>query len=628
MNTFFAFLFSLILFGNETVTVIPSVEPDSADPGDVVTLSLTIDIPDGFHVYGSESEAGIPISITLSDSTFFTPAGPLEEPEPTMHYDEIMEVDVPWLNGEIELNLPVRIESAASGQRTIEGTFGFQLCDATSCRIPDETAFSAPIRVTGEPGSEGTSGIAPPVVPPPVLELPVSQDRGNIETNAEESTGGDSVRVLAKFVGYEPDENAFLSFLKLEGSHEVETATSAVGLWAFIGGAIVAGILSIFTPCVFPMIPITVSFFSRMAGGGKRQAVGLAATYSGGIIFAYTAIGLLISVALGASGVQDVASSPWLNLVLAAVLFFFTFNLLGMFEIRVSSSGMGGGSREGMWGKMIQVLLMALAFTMASFTCTAGFVGALLVAASQGDVFWPLLGMLVYSTAFALPFFFLALFPSWLASLPQSGGWMNRIKVTMGILIFVAAFKFLTNVDMVWGFHIINRDLVLTIWVVSFFLLGFYLLGKIRLPHDDTEQSSVSVPRFILAIFVFVLAIHLTTGLGGKEIWSPINGLLPPEWYGKDVAEEMWSEDYDDALAEARRVDKLVFVDFSGYTCVNCKLMEHNIFTLPKVRSELDTFVRIRLMTDGGPDKKRNQQLARELGGTTALPLYVILDPN
>jgi thiol:disulfide interchange protein DsbD len=306
-------------------------------------------------------------------------------------------------------------------------------------------------------------------------------------------------------------------------------------------------------------------------------------------------------------------------------LVFFTLNLLGMFEIRVSSGGMGASQRQGRAGRVVTVLLMALGFTLASFTCTAGFVGALLVAASQGEVSWPLIGMLAYSTAFAFPFFLLALFPGWLASLPQAGGWMNRIKVTMGFLIFAAAFKFLSNADAVLRWGLLSRTTVLTIWVITFLFLGLYLLGKLRLPHDDPEPGAISVPRMFTALASLALALHLGFGLAGKPVWRPLDGLLPPPEAG--VAEE-WPEDYDAAVVQATREGKPVFVDFSGYTCTNCKLMEHNIFTLPAVQQEFKRFVRVRLYTDGGPDKKRNQRLAQELGGTLALPLYAILEPG
>ncbi len=621
--TFLALFILITLAGaEEKVEVSALLNPDVLVPGGEAMLFIAATIPDGFHVYGLDSQVGIPISVELEDSSRFMPLGQLQEPEPDYHFDELMKVKVPWHSGTLKLRLPLQISTAtAPGMLSLEGRFGFQLCDATSCRIPAETTFSVQLTVEGE-SAEAASPVGI-IAPPPVLDITGAQadiQETPPSTDAESS----EPKVLARFVGYEPSEKKFLSFLQLEASQEAQPGSK--GFWTFIGAAIIAGLLSILTPCVFPMIPITVSFFSRMAGGGRRQMVGLAATYSGGIIFAYTAIGLIVSVALGASGVQDIATSPWLNLVLAAVLIFFTLNLLGMFEIRISTGGMGTPQREGACGKIVSVLLMALAFTLASFTCTAGFVGALLVAAAQGDVLWPLVGMLAYSTAFALPFFFLALFPSWLSSLPQSGGWMNRIKVTMGFLIFVAAFKFLSNADMVWNLNILKRETVLTVWVVSFLLLGLYLLGKIRLPHD-AEQSAVSVPRLMIVLFSLALSLHLAFGLGGKEVWLPLNGLLPPEWYGKDIAKEHWPEDYDGALAEARQQDKLLFVDFSGYTCVNCKLMEHKVFSLPRIRTELDKFVRVRLYTDGGPDKKRNQRLAQSLGRSTALPLYVILDP-
>lgn len=619
-------LFSVLAAADETVHVSASVSPGQASPGETVTLRVDATIPKGFHIYGLSPPdmSGVPTTIDLGDSSSFVPHGEPAEPPPDFHYDEIFEVDVPWHKGEVSFSLLLQISpSVVGGRNKIAGRFGYQLCDERSCRIPTDVPFSAELTIEG--GTVSTAAVAEAAITPAVtLDLP-SGTPIDSATGVEAKAVSSGVHVVAKFIGYDPSEENFLRFLRSGESRE--EATQAKGLWAFIGAAIAAGFLSILTPCVFPMIPITVSFFSNMAGGNRRESAGLAALYSGGIIFTYTAIGVLFSVLLGAGGIQNIAASPIMNLVLAAVLMFFTLNLLGMFEIRISTGGMGAGQREGRGGRVISVLLMALAFSLASFTCTAGFVGALLVAASQGDVFWPLLGMLVYSLSFALPFFFLALFPSWLASLPQSGGWMNRIKVTMGILIFVACFKFLSNVDAVWDLDVLSREAVLTIWVAAFFLLGFYLLGKIRFPHDDPEPGPVSVPRFLFAVLVLAFSVHLVFGLAGNDLWAPLNGLLPAPTHEAGALAEEWPEDYDVALDHARRQNKMVFIDFTGYTCTNCKLMEHKVLSRPAVQSELERFVPVRLYTDGGPDKKRNQELAKDLAGSLALPLYVILDP-
>jgi len=602
--------------GQESVVVAASVSPQQATPGGEILLTVKATIPAGFHIYGINPPelSGIPTSLSLEDSASFVPAGSLTEPQPTTHYDEIFEVDVPWHGGQPAFQLPLRLSpTLGPGVHAVRGLFGYQLCDEKSCRIPADVPFSATVTVAG--GTPPTQASPPLIVPAITLDLPVPEEP------PAASEGG--MKVLAKFVGYDPSEERFLAFLRSQ--QDAVKSDERTGILPFLGGAILAGLLSILTPCVFPMIPITISFFSRMASGSKRESVILAGTYSVGIIVAYTAIGLLVSILLGAGGVQNIAASPIMNLVLAAVLVFFTLNLLGMFEIRVSSGGMGATQRTGRAGRIVTVLLMALGFTLASFTCTAGFVGALLVAASQGEVSWPLIGMLAYSTAFAFPFFLLALFPGWLASLPQAGGWMNRIKVTMGFLIFAATFKFLSNVDAVLQWGLLSRTTVLTIWVITFLFLGLYLLGKLRLPHDDPEPGAVSVPRMFLSLASLALALHLGFGLTGRPVWGALDGLLPAPEAG---AAEEWPEDFDAAVAQGRKEGKPVFVDFSGYTCTNCKLMEHKVFTLPAVAQELKRFARVRLYTDGGPEKKRNQRLAQELGGTLALPLYVILEPG
>ncbi len=606
---------SLQTAGQESVVVSATVEPAVVDPGGEVLLRIKATIPRGFHIYGVNppEASGVPTSVTLEDSLSFRPVGPLREPEPVIHYDEVFEVHVPWHGGEPVFTLPLRVfDSLTPGRHTLRGYFGYQLCDERSCRIPAEVQFEAPLtvrQVSSTPSEE-----PPAIVPAITVVVPSPPDSATPKERAP--------KVVGTFVGYDPTGENFLAFLR--SKQGTVTGVRQRGTLPFVGAAILAGLLSLLTPCVFPMIPITVAFFTRMASGGRGESLLLAATYAAGIVAAYTAVGVVVSVVWGSSGVQSVASSPVTNLALAAVLLFFTLNLLGVFEIRLSAGPMGTPQRQGRTGRLLAVLLMALGFSLASFTCTAGFVGALLVAASQGEVWWPLVGMLAYSVAFAAPFFLLALFPAWLSSLPQAGGWMNRVKVSMGFIVFAATFKFLANADAVAGWGILGRPAVLTIWTVTFLFLGLYLLGAFRLPHDDPAQGALSVPRMFASLASCAVALHLAFGLAGHDVWAPLNGLLPPP--ETKVGEE-WPQDFDTALAEARHRGLPLLIDFSGYTCTNCKLMEQRVFTLPAVERELSKFVRVRLYTDGGPDKRRNQRLAQELGGTLALPLYVILQP-
>jgi len=276
---------------------------------------------------------------------------------------------------------------------------------------------------------------------------------------------------------------------------------------------------------------------------------------------------------------------------------------------------------------------MALTFTLTSFTCTVQFVGLLLVAASQGDYFRPALGMVVFSTAFAFPFFFLALFPQYLAQLPKSGGWLNSIKFIMGFLELGAAMKFISNTDLVWQWGIFTKQVVLAVWVIISIMMGLYLLGKIKLPHDS-DIDFISVPRLVLSIIFISFGLYLSGGVFGRPIHGLIDSYLPPvigtaQNNDDDSKQEhfAWINDLQEGLSEANKVNKPLFIDFTGYTCTNCRWMETNIFVEPEVQSLFDEFVLVQLFTDGGPNHRENQKMEIDRFGTAALPFYVVLSP-
>ena len=277
---------------------------------------------------------------------------------------------------------------------------------------------------------------------------------------------------------------------------------------------------------------------------------------------------------------------------------------------------------------------MAFTFTLTSFTCTVQFIGLLLVRAIQGDWLWPFIGMLFFSAAFALPFFFLALFPQYLNKLPKSGGWLNSVKVSMGFLEVAAAFKFLSNSDLIWGWDIFTRSFVLASWVVIFFLCGVYLIGKIKLPHDS-ELKFISVPRLVISIILFSFSLYMARGLFGQPIHGLIESYLPPSKEKIASTDNIYNEnninwiyDFDEAIAVSEMTGKSMFVNFTGYTCTNCRWMETNILILPEIEVLLKEYVTVELYTDGGPNHKEYQKMEIERFGTAALPFYVIIDSN
>ena len=361
--------------------------------------------------------------------------------------------------------------------------------------------------------------------------------------------------------------------------------------------------------------------------------------YCFGIIFTFTGLGLLLTLIAGPAGINRVAASPWMNLFLTALFVVFALNLFGMFEIRLPSSWLSKlDSRAQGGSSLAATLLMGLTFTLTSFTCTAAFVGTVLVAATQGEWFWAAIGMFAFATAFASPFFLLALFPRWLHSLPKSGGWLNSVKVVMGFLEIAAAFKFLSNVDLVWGWQTVSRTMVLAAWVALAIITAIYLLGKFQLPYD-TKLERLGVARMLSATFFLAMAFYLLTGLFGGKL-GELDAFLPPDTAtptigftsaGGSVAAPAgkWIESYDEGLARARLEKKPIFVNFTGVTCTNCRWMEQNMFPLAPVKKELDRFVLVELFTDREtPEDERNGQLQETRFMTVALPLYVILDPE
>ena len=394
------------------------------------------------------------------------------------------------------------------------------------------------------------------------------------------------------------------------------------------------GALSLLTPCVFPMVPITVSYFTKHADGGRGKAVGQAATYVAGIVFTFTALGMAMALLVGATGLSRFAASPWVNLLITGIFVAFALSLFGVFDFGLPPAlvnKLDSLTRKQGGNQTLATLLMGLTFTLTTFSCTAPFIGTLLVMAAGGDWTWPLVGMIAYSTVFAAPFFVLALMPQLVASLPKSGGWMSSVKVLMGFLVIAAAMKFVANVDKVWGWGIFTHDVVLASWVVLFVLMAIYVLGLFRFAHEAPVKH-VGIARLTTSIVCGTIGLWLMTGLHGKPL-GELDAFLPlPESPKTGVAtaaasnELPWiTNDYPQALAVARRDGKRVFVDFTGYTCTNCRWMEVNMLPRPEVREQLAKYVLVKLYTDREGEPFQTQQLLQqEKYKTVALPFYAI----
>jgi len=401
----------------------------------------------------------------------------------------------------------------------------------------------------------------------------------------------------------------------------------------FLWLAATTGLLSLLTPCVFPMVPVTIAYFSTPQDrerGGVRKAL----LFGLGIVGTFTVLGLALAAVFGAAGLNRFAADPWVNMTLAALFLLFATNLFGWLELRLPwrvVNAVDRSAREAPQGSSVGALLMGATFTLTSVTCTAPFVGTLLVLASQGSWAMPVIGMIVYSTAFALPFVALALAPRLVSRLPRSGQWIQALRVLIGILEVGAAIKFVSNADLVLAWGVFTRPVVLFFWTSLAIGAAAYLGRDLRTKVARHEMRLTGIIPVVIAL---LLAAWLGSGLRGRPL-RQIEAFLPPSTpvatlvSGGGTVPTWLLNDYDGALKTARTSGKLVFVDFTGYTCTNCRWMEANIFSRPDVGAELGQFVLARLYTDGeGAIYERQQAFQEQTFGTVALPLYAVVDAD
>jgi thiol:disulfide interchange protein len=438
-------------------------------------------------------------------------------------------------------------------------------------------------------------------------------------------------------------------------------------LWSVFFLAFLGGLAALFTPCLFPMIPMTVSFFTkqnRSKTKGKIDAI----FYGLSIIIIYVLLGLLITSIFGAGALNSIATNVWFNLIFFLLILIFAISFFGAFEIVLPNSFVNKIDQQSNRSGFVGILFMAMALAVVSFSCTGPIVGTLLVEfASKGGIA-PVIGMLGFSSALALPFMFFALFPGWLSSLPRSGSWLNTVKVSLGFLELALALKFLSNADMVLQLHWLERELFIAIWIAIFAVWGIYLLGKLKLPHDGANDS-ISVGRLLIALLVLSFTIYLIPGLFGAPL-QLINAFPPPQNYSENHANGIFQSksvavalpngaeygphgiiafnDYQKGLDYAKKVNKPIMLDFTGYACVNCRKMENQVWSQPEVLSILkEKIVLVSLYVDDKRKLSVNERFISKINGneittigekwtdfmisrykTNTQPYYVLLDAN
>ena len=568
--------------------------PEEVLAGDVFEIKIDASIEGDWHLYSvlNDEDAGPFPTEFSANSDNFVLAGDVVESDADIEFDPNFEAELGWHSSFATFTIPVAIKTDQTGKQNLDIEVFYQVCDDRVCLPPKSKSIIAAVNVTGV--SENPVDVAIP-------------GTGSIEESSSVQTsnlGGD-------------------------------------GVFSFIWVAILAGFAALLTPCVFPMIPLTVSYFSKQEESGS--GAGRALLFGVAIVATFTLLGVLLAAVFGVSGAQNFASNPWVNLFIAFVLVAFAFSLLGMYELRLPHQLTNWLNRQSNESSGIAgILFMALTISAVSFSCTAPFVGGVFAATTGGEWFYPIIGMIGFSAAFASPFVILAIFPKWMESLPKSGSWMNIVKVLLGFIELAAAFKFLSNVDLVWEWGIVSRPLTIAAWIAIFLLTTFYLIGTFSLKHE-TKPGSISTGRMLLAIPFFLFSFYLIPGLLGSSlgIWD---AFLPPK-QATDVslvasigttggtgastsADDGWSKDFEASKEAALKSGKPIFIDFTGYTCTNCRAMESNVFPLAEVVERFEQMELVKLYTDGGTDGPENQMFQFELTGNVALPTYAIVNPE
>jgi thiol:disulfide interchange protein DsbD len=404
-------------------------------------------------------------------------------------------------------------------------------------------------------------------------------------------------------------------------------AQNAGGLPAFLITAFGLGLAAIFTPCVFPMIPITVSFFLNQRGGIFQALV-----FSSGIVVLFCALGLGVTAAVGPFGVNQLGANPWVNGFITLVFGAFALSLLGAFEITLPSSMLTKLDSASRRGGYLGTLLMGLTFALTSFACIGPFMGSLLVASVQSKGLQPVLGMVSFAVGLASPFFFLAAFPGYLKKLPKSGGWLARVKVVMGFVLLAAMLKYASNIDQVLQLGWLTRERFLAGWFVLFVLAGLYLLGLLKLEGNE-DGDHLGIGRLLTASFLLIFAFSLLPGMFGAPL-GELDAYVPAATGGilnnRASTQQVWMKNqYKQALDQARAENKLVLVTFTGYACTNCHWMKANMFPRPEIADAASKLVLVELYTDGtDKESEENQKLQDEKFSTVAIPYYAILDPD
>ncbi len=582
-----------------------------------IIFSATID--EGWHLYSTDLGSGGPISATFNIDKLVGAEidGKLKtEGKEIKSFDKLFEMNVRYFSNQAKFIQKLKLTSASY---EIDGFFEYGACNDENCLPPTQVPF----KFVGETNLTKSNEVETDNIILETLDQPIAG-----------MTAPDDM--------WRPVIDELHSF----GNEEAVQDMSWI--YIFVTGFL-GGLLALLTPCVWPIIPMTVSFFLKRSKD-KKKGIRDAWTYGASIVVIYVTLGIVITAVFGASALNALSTNAVFNILFFLMLVVFAASFFGAFEIRLPSKWTSSvdNKAESTTG-LLSIFLMAFTLSLVSFSCTGPIIGFLLVQVStSGNMVAPAIGMLGFAIALALPFTLFALFPSWLKSMPKSGGWMNVIKVTLGFLELAFALKFLSVADLAYGWRILDRETFLALWIVLFMLLGFYLLGKIKFLHDD-DDTKVSVPRFFMALASLSFAVYMVPGLWGAPL-KAVSAFAPPlqtqdfNLYNNEVHAKF--DDYDLGMEYARQHNKPVMLDFTGYGCVNCRKMELSVWTNSKVSDIINNdYVLITLYVDNKTPltepvkviENGSERTLRTVGdkwsylqrvkfGANAQPFYVLVD--
>lgn len=592
----FAFLFSVTAMA-QLLAPAKWVYEAKAISDSEYELRFTCQLEKNWHVYSQfvPENGPIPTSFSFEKTPQFVLVGKTMEPKPKVSYDAGFMMDIGKFSKRV--TFVQKIKPLVAEKFVLKGAVEYQVCDDSRCLPPETVEVSFVINPTGKLVEQGS---------PSETALPTATPAVEIDSSTTSS-----IPVLSSTSQDMAPKINLDSF----GKKSVNLSY----WWIFITGFI-GGILALLMPCIWPMIPMTVSFFLKQ-GDKRSKGIKNAMVYGLSIVVIYVALGIGITLIFGSSALNEWSTGALFNLFIFALLVVFSFSFFGAFDIQLPASWVSkiDGKAQKTSG-LISIFFMAFTLALVSFSCTGLIIGTLLVEAVHQGIMGPVIGMTGFAIALALPFTLFAIFPSLLKTMPKSGGWLNTLKVVLGFLELALALKFLSIADLAYHWGILDREVFLVLWIVIFSLLGLYLLGKIAFYHDE-EVSRVSIPRFIMAIMSFSFALYMVPGLWGAPL-SAISAFSPPQsTQDFDLYQEQvhpMYQDYYQAMQYARQVNKPVLIDFTGWGCVNCRNMEVSVWSDPRVKKLIEKeFVLVSLYVDDKTPLPLSEQREVTVGGVT-----------